>query len=626
MEEHLGPDGRALAVEPIPTGSGTWTTWRRRWQDFVRVASRFWPYLRHRMRRLLVALACSLGYILMGLLEPWPMKLVLDNVILGQPLPSSLATVLPRLGGDTLLLLNVIIAAIILIAVVRGLFYYWQSLLVARAGQQIMADVRRDLYSHVQYLSFSFHDRRRTGDVLVRLTSDIRVLRDMLVSAPLSVTGDLFLVLGMAAVMFLMNWQLSLLALAVLPGLALLVGKYQGPMKRAMREQRRREGHLASTAAEALGAFKVVQGFRREQYEIDRFSASNTGSLRSGLKAARLEAKLRWSSTLAVAIVTAVVLSVAVRQVLGGVLSPGDLLVFTFYLQAFTRPLRQISKLAERSARATAAGERILEMLNTSRTVRDLPGAVAAPRFKGAISYENVSFAHAKGGPVLSDITLQIRPGERVAVVGPTGAGKTTLVNLLPRFYEPGRGRVCVDGMDVRGLTIASLREQIGLVFQEPVLFATTIAENIAYGKPNASREEIVEAAERAGIHRVIAALPEGYDTVIGERGGTLSGGQRQCVTIARAIIKDAPIVILDEPTTGLDSQSSALVMQALRSLMAGRTVIMISHELRLARDADRIVVLQDGRIVEQGEHRALAAREGLYSELERLQRGELTA
>jgi ATP-binding cassette subfamily B protein len=597
-----------------------------RWNEFRAVAARFAPYLRKQMARLSLALLCSIGYVVMGLLEPWPMKLALDNVILDRPLPSWLATILPAPWRSGLSLLYLLIGAIIFLAIVRGVFYYYGQLLAARAGQQIVAKVRLDLYDHVQHLSFSFHDRRRTGDILTRLTSDIRVVRDMLVSAPLSASGDLLLVSGMTAVMLLMNWQLTLVALIVLPGLALLVRTYQGPMKQAAREQRKREGYLASTASEVLGAFKVVQGFQGERYEVERFSASNRSSLRSGLRAARLEARLRWSSELAVAVVTALVLGVAVRQVLLGALSPGDLLVFMAYLQAFTRPLRRTSKVVERSARAVAAGERILELLEIKPTVRDLPGAIAAPRFRGAIRYESVSFAYPHGGTVLSDVTLQIQPGERVAVVGPTGAGKTTLVHLLPRFYESSRGEVCIDGQNVREFTLASLREQISFVFQEPVLFATTVAENIAYGKSAARPEEIVLAAERAGLREVIASMPDGYDTVVGERGGTLSGGQRQCIAIARAIMKDAPIVVLDEPTTGLDSESAAFVMQALRRLMEGRTVIMISHELRLARDADRIVVLKKGRIVEQGDHQALSARDGLYSHLQRLQAGERTA
>jgi ABC-type multidrug transport system fused ATPase/permease subunit len=365
-------------------------------------------------------------------------------------------------------------------------------------------------------------------------------------------------------------------------------------MKRAIRQQREREGHLASIASEALGAVKVVQGFRRERDEVRRFRGENRRSLRSGMKAARLEAKFKWSTDFAVATVTALIVTAAARRVLSGTLSPGDLIVFISYLRSYGRPLRRISRITERMVRATTAGERVLEILRTRSEIRDLPGARPARRLRGEIG----------------------SPGQRLALVGPTGSGKTTLASLVPRFFDPGRGCVRIDGRDVRELRLAALREQIGLVFQEPVLFATSVAENIAYGRRDASFEDVRRAARRAGIDRVIAELPEGYDTVVGERGGTLSGGQRQCVAIARALIRDAPIVILDEPTTGLDAESAALVIDALERLMEGRSVIWISHQLASVEHADRIVVLDHGRVVEEGTHRSLAMAGGLYQAL----------
>jgi ABC-type multidrug transport system fused ATPase/permease subunit len=315
---------------------------------------------------------------------------------------------------------------------------------------------------------------------------------------------------------------------------------------------------------------------------------------------------------------------VAARRVLAGALTPGDLLVFASYLRTFNRPLRRVSSMAERSARGTAAGERVLEMLEIEPAVRDLPGAADVPRLDGEIVFEEVSLAHRKGAPVLSGVDLRIGRGERVAIVGPTGAGKSSLVSLIPRFYDPTHGRVLVDGRDTREITLASLRRGISLVFQEPILFAATIAENIGYGKPDATLDEIQQAAEKAGIAGILAGLPEGYDTVIGERGGTLSGGQRQCVAIARAIINDAPIVILDEPTTGLDARSAALVTRALERLMEGRTAVLISHHLRTVETVDRIIVLEGGKIVEEGTHAALLSRGGVYEKLQRFHAGEV--
>ncbi len=619
------PNGRMLLMGAVAAVRQKWRKRLRQWRAFLHMAARFTPYVRKRRGRLALALACTLGYTLMGLLEPWPMKLIFDNVLLERPISAFLAPVLTHVAADRFHLLYVLVTAIVLIAVARSILYFYRGLLKASVGQQAVADIRLDLYSHIQHLSFSFHERRRTGDILARLTTDIRVLRNILIALPLSVTGELFLVVGMVTVMFLMDWRLTVIALIVLPGVALSVRMYQRPMKQAIRKQREREGHLATMAAEVLGAYKVVQSFTRERYEIERFSSQNKRSLRSGLRAARLEAKLNWAAELIVATATALVLAVAVRRVLAGALSPGDLLVFVAYLRSFYRPLRRISRTAEQAARGTASGERVLEMLEKRSTVQDRLGAVLAPRFHGEIAYEGVSFWYGKGTPVLSDITLHIEPGECVAIVGATGAGKTTLVSLIPRFYDPTRGRVCIDGRDVRDFTLLSLRQQISLVFQEAVLFATTIAENIGHGKPDATIEEIVKAAELAGIHSIIEALPEGYNTVIGERGGTLSGGQRQCVAIARAIIRNPAIVILDEPTVGLDSQSAALVMEALRRLMKGRTVIIISHQLRSVQNADRLIVLDGGRIVEEGTHSTLLALDGLYHQLQVLQGGELT-
>jgi ATP-binding cassette subfamily B protein/subfamily B ATP-binding cassette protein MsbA len=550
-----------------------------------------------------MALVFGVGYTVAGIVQPWTMKLILDNVVLEHPLRGFLETILPSpVTAHRISLLNVLVVATILLAGARGLLYYYQKLLAARVGQQATAEIRLHLYSHLQRLSFTFHDRKRTGDLLTRLTSDTRFLREIFVSLPLSITSELFLVAGMLIVMLLMDWSLTLVALTVLPAIALVLRMYQKPMKQAIRRQRDREGDIATIASETLGAIKVVQGFHREDHEVGRFTVQNKRSLRTGMKAARLEAKLRWLAELTVAVVTAIVLAVAVRRVMAGGLSPGDLIVFVSYLRTFNRPLRRISSMAERAARGTAAGDRILEMLELEPTVQDLPGSRIAPRLRGGIVFDSVFFKHRKSSMVLKGLDLRIRPGEKIGLVGPTGCGKTTTASLIPRFYDPLRGTIQIDGVDIREMKLASLRDQIALVFQEPVLFATTVAENISYGRPGAGEEEIVHAAKEAGIHHVIAFLPEGYRTVLGERGGTLSGGQRQCVAIARAMIKDAPIVILDEPTTGLDGESSKMVVDALDRLMKGRTVIMITHRRETLRGMDRVLVLEGGCVREEGQ------------------------
>ena len=578
-----------------------WSRHLDRWAAFFVMVSHFFPHVKQQFGRLTSALVVGVGYTFVGMLEPWPLKMIFDNVFWHKPLPRLLQPLLASYQDQGLYLLNILIAAMVVIALVRGILYFYQQLTTSRAGQQIVTGIRLDLYSHLQQLSFSFHDRRRTGDMLARLTTDIRILREMLVSLPLTITSELLLMVAMLGVMAVMDWQLTLLSLLVVPMLWLLIKKYRHPMKAAMRRQREREGDLTSIAAEVLGAIRVVQGFHQETSEVQRFSTQNNNSLHSGLKATRLEAKLKWASELSVAVVTAIVLGIAGRRVLSGALSPGDLLVFVFYLKTFNRPLRRISKLTEQIARGTASGERILGLMRIEPRIRDLPHARPAPPFEGRIRFDNVWFRYNERDTVLKGLSFTIEPKERVAIVGPTGSGKSTIVSLLPRFYEATSGIVSIDHVNVRECTLKSLRQQISVVFQEPVLFAATIAENIAYGKPDATIEEIREAAERAYIHNIIEALPEGYNTVIGERGGTLSGGQRQCVAIARSMIKNTPIVILDEPTSGLDMLSALLVMGALRELMADKTVIVISHQQETIRDVDRVLRLCDGYLVQDG-------------------------
>jgi len=580
-----------------------------------RVVARLTPYLRGRKGSLVLALASTVGYMLLRLLEPWPLKLLFDNVLLGVPLPASLSF-LERLTDSRGTLLGVIVGSIVAIALLSGFLYYWQNVLSAYIGQKVVSGLRLDLFRQLQRLDFSFHDRRQTGDLLVRLIADIRLLRDALVKIPLDLSENSLLMVGMAIVMLLMDWQLALLSFAAVPLLFVFVRRYRKPMRAAIRKQRRQEGDLATIASESLGAMRVVQAFGLENQELQRFGGLDRKSLTQGVKAARIEAKLRWASDLAVGVITAAVVGVAAQRILSGALTPGDLIVFVSYLRTFSRPLRRVSRTTEQVTRTTTAGGRILEILDLVPGVRDLPDAVEAPAFRGQVSFDKTGLRHGRGPWVLRAVSLTIKPGERVGIVGPTGAGKTSLVSLVPRFYDATEGRVCIDGHDVRSFTLSSLRRQVSFVFQEPVLFATTVAENIASGRPGAEREEIEQAAMSAGIHSVIAALPEGYDTILGERGGTLSGGQRQCVAIARAILRDAPIVVLDEPTTGLDQRAAGLVTEALQQLMEGRTVLMISHDLHRLRDADRIVVLENGRLVQEGGYAEMSLTDGLFREL----------
>jgi len=599
-----------LSFTPVRRG---WRKWWQKWLAWTAMFRRLQPYLAKRRGKLILSLVLGIVYMLFSLAEPWTMKLILDNVLLHRKIPHVLRGLLHPFEGRPIALLNVLLLTIIFLAMGRGLVYYFQKLLASRVGQGMAADLRLDLYRHLQYLSFRFHDRRRTGDLIARLIGDIRYLRDIFVGMPIAMAEEGFLMVGMMVVMFLMDWQLTALALISLPGVAILLRIYQRPLRAAILRQREREGEIASMASEVLGAIKVVQGFGREREEIARFTVENKRSLRTGLKSSRLEAKLRWTSEITVSAVTALVIGVAARRALSGVLSPGDLLVFMAYMRTFSRPIRRVSGTAERAARGAAAGERIFRLLDTEPLIHDLPGARRMKAIQGSIVFENITMRYGKSDPVLTDINLRIEPGERVALLGATGSGKTSLVSLIPRFYDPSEGRVLVDGVDVREMTLASLRQGIALVFQEPVLFATSIAENIRYGKPDASLEEIIETAREAGIDRIVTGLPEGYDTELGERGGTLSGGQRQAVAIARALIKNAPIVILDEPTTGLDRESAGLVVSALDRLMEGRTVLLISHQMDTIHGMDRIVMLDRGRLVGEGAHDRMLTKSELY-------------
>ena len=581
----------------------------------ARVALRLAPHIRQLKGSLALALIATIGYMLLRLLEPWPLKLILDHVLLGTPVPPSLSF-LERWTGQRDVVLGLLVGSIVAIALCSGLLYYWQNVLTAHIGQQVVGELRLEVFRHLHRLDFAFHDRRQMGDLFVRLIADIRLLRDAIVKIPLDLSENALLMVGMAVVMLVMDWQLALLSFGSLPLLFLLVRRYRRPMRAAIRRQRDREGNIATVVAESLGAVRLVQALGLEEQEARRVGNVNKRSIREGVKAARLEAKLRWGSDLAVGVVTAVVIGVAARRILAGALSLGDLIVFVVYLRTFARPLRRVSRTTEQMTRTTTAGARILETLELVPAVRDAPDAVALQRFCAEIRFENAGLRHGRYPWVLRNIDLRVRAGERLGIVGPTGAGKTSLTYLIPRFYDPAEGRVCVDGHDVRSLTLASLRRHVSFVFQEPVLFATTITENIAGGRTGASRDEVREAARRAGIHEVIMGLAEGYDTVLGERGGTLSGGERQCVAIARAILRDTPIVVLDEPTTGLDQRAAAVVLAALQRLMEGRTVLMISHDLHRLRDADRIIVLEKGRLVQEGDYADLASRHGLFKEL----------
>ncbi|PYN81321.1 MAG: hypothetical protein DMD97_02420, partial [Candidatus Rokuibacteriota bacterium] len=591
-----------------------------RWRRLSRLVYYFRYDLRHVRGELTLALVCTLGTTLTVLARPWPLKIVFDYALIPKH-RSRWALPFDIKGYGPMGVATVSCALLLAIALLWGLFSYYQSYLLASAGQRLTYTVRRRFFAHLQRLSLSVHAAHRTGDLVLRATGDTNMLREMLVESALIILSEFLVVFAMLGVMFWMDWQLTTVSLAVLPLMTLTAFRFSHELREAVRLQRQRDGRMASLLSEVLHAITVVQAFGRQTHEDERFADFNKRSLKQGLRAVRLEAGLERTVEVLVAIGTGGVVWFGVRRVLEGYLTPGDLLVFTGYLASMYKPLRRVARLTARLSKATVCGERVADILAIEERVKEHKSARPAPAFAGEVSFHGVHFHYRPRRPVLCDVTLRVQPGQLVGVVGPNGAGKSTLLGLIPRLYDPVDGKIRIDRESIQDFTLDTLREQIGIVLQQPILFGATIRENIAYGKPDATMEEIVAVARAADVHDFIAGLPDGYDTVIAEGGVTLSGGQRQKIAIARAIIKDPPILLLDEPTTALDAESAAEVNATLERLRRGKTALRVAHRLEEVAGADLIVVLYDGRIIEKGTHVELAATGGWYQKIFDLQR-----
>jgi subfamily B ATP-binding cassette protein MsbA len=589
-------------------------------QKRIRIIDLLYPH----WGTLALAFIAVIGESLTDLLEPWPLKIVFDYVFGSKRMPDWLASATAVIGSDKFSILNFAVLAVLVIAVFGAISSYFEKYLTTSVGQWVMHDLRRVLYSHIQRLSLSYHDQKRTGDLISRCTTDIDAVQSLISQVMLGMLVNVLTLTGMMLVMLYLNWAFTVIALLVAPALFFVVYHYTHRIKNASRALRRQEGEVVSVLEEVLSSIRVVKAFAREDYEQKRFERESRESVEKALRARNFKAKLPPIVEIIVACGTCLVLWYGARLVLASSLTGGELLVFLLYLGKMYKPMRELSKMTDTISKADVGWERIREVLENESQVRDRPGAKRAPGFKGKIEFEHVRFAYNGNGAVLEDLTFDIKPGQMVALVGPTGAGKTTIVSLLPRFYEANGGKIRIDGTDIRQFKQKSLREQISFVLQETLLFRATVAQNIAYGKPQATHEEIVRAARLANADEFIDRMPDGYETMIGERGVTLSGGQRQRITIARAIIRDSPILILDEPSAGLDAQSEQLVFGALGNLMEGKTSIVIAHRLATVRRADVIFVIDRGQVVEQGTHEELLERGGLYSHLYELQfRGE---
>jgi ATP-binding cassette subfamily B protein len=582
---------------------------------FLAVIQRFGPHIKREWPLLSGALIALIAQIGLRLLEPWPLKIVIDEITGSEAsADSSQLTIFDDIGPVTLITLAAL--AIVVIAIARAVTAYFSTVGLALAGNRIISQVRNDLYKHMLRLPLSFHIAARQGDLITRVTGDVGRLREVTVTAVMPLIVHTLTLVGMLALMFWLNWQLGLLALAAFPLLALVMFKLSRRIQQVARDQRKHESEMATTAAETIGAIQVVKAFSLEMSLEESFSKQNRKSIKEGVKGKRLSARLGRTVDILIAVGTALVLWYGAWLAIRGEITIGSLIVFLSYLKGAFKPTRSLAKYTERLAKATASGERVLDILEISPEIHNDQNLIKAPRFNGKVRFETVYFGYEPGYFVLENIDFEVQAGQSVAFVGPSGSGKSTLTNLLLRFYDPVQGRVTIDDRDIRSYTLDSLRNQITIVLQENVLFALSIKDNIAHGRPDASMNEIEQAARLANAHDFILNLPNGYETVIGERGDTLSGGQRQRIAIARAALSQAQIFILDEPATGLDKENDQLVREALEKVTEGRTVFTIAHDLTAAEEADKIFYLEKGRIVESGGHQELISLRGRYADM----------
>ena len=593
-----------------------------------RVLKRFRPFMKGQGPLLAGSLTALLLSTLMRVAEPWPLAFVIDHVLGGKTgsheAPAAAGWV-AALAADLGIMGVIVLAGIsvVVFAALRALAGFLSTVGFARIGNVVLSRVRNVLYNRLLRLSLAFHQRQRSGDLALRLVNDVGQLREVTVSALLPMLANVFILVGMFAVMFMLNWRLALLSLIPLPVMWFSAKRSSKLIHEASRRQRTREGSLAATASESMSAIRTVQSLVLEDSFSRLFHGNDGQAAHADMNTKRLAAGLERSIDLLVAVATALVLWQGALQVLAGALTAGDLLVFISYLKNSMRPVREYAKYAGRLSKALASAERISDILEEKPDIIDRKGAKTAPAFEGAVHFRDLHFSYdAESRSIFHGLDLALAPREHVAVVGPSGIGKSTLTVLLLRLYDPQKGSVEIDGTDIRHWKTASVRRQIGLLPQDALLFAASVRDNLtcAAGR-EVSDEEIIAAAKMANAHDFIMALPEGYDTVIGERGATLSGGQRQRLAIARLALRHCPVMVLDEPTTGLDRASEAVVRHAIERLIENRTALMITHDLDLAAGADRIVYVDQGGIAESGTHEELLARKGPYAALWQLHR-----
>src|SRR6201998_1962795 len=578
--------------------------------------------LRPRRRSIAVILAATLVQMAMSLAAPWPLKVVLDNVVGKRPPPYWIDGLLSMLGGDSRVHIAAAAAIVtLLIAAVTGAAMYVASYFTESLSQWIGNDLRVRLYNHLQELSLAYYDTTRGGTILSTLTGGVQTIQGFASVSTLNIFTDTLTIVGMVVVMFWLRWDFALIALAVTPLLVIFVLRVNKAIRIAVKEVRTRQSDLLATLQEGLQSIQVVQAYGREKQQSQQLSKASMETVTAWLKARKVSSLLSPVVSLVIAACTALVLWRGSLLILSGAMTAGALTVFLAYLAKFFQPVRELAQMTNTIAQVSVAFERVLAVCDADEVIPERPAPADPPRVRGEITYERVGLGYDPQVRVLRDVTFTISPGQMVGIVGPTGSGKSTLVSLIPRFRDLDAGSIKIDGVNVSDYKLHGLRGQIGFVLQDTALLRGTVRDNIAFGRPDATEDQIVEAAKLAHAHEFITRMPQGYGSPVGDRGTTLSGGQRQRIGIARALIRDNPILILDEPTAALDAESEELVIEALERLMAGRTVITIAHRLSTLRNADKIIVLKDGVVAEQGTHQELVALDGAYTRLHRLQR-----
>lgn len=595
------------------------------YQGYKKVWRTFAPDLLRHWRLLTLAILGMILSVASDLARPWPLKLIVD-VVSGVQLPPNMQWVARVFGPEPVQLLLPIALLIVVIAICSAFFSYMNKYLMSVVGETMVVEVRERIFVHLQALSLNFHDKARSGDLVVRLTSDINKLKKLFIDSIQDMGSHAVRLIGICITMLWVDWQLFLLAFSVVPILYATTHYFSSRVKEQQKDKRNRESDVASIVQENMLSISLIQAYQAESQEHERFQKQNRRSLDAEIRTAQLSKTFKRAIQVTISIGTTAVIYVGARRVLGGALSPGDLVLIAAYLKELYGPIDKFSEILVDLAQAVVSGERLVELVEQPVVVNDAPDARPAPAFSGDVEFRDVSFAYKKGQMVLQHLNFKARAGQTVALVGSSGAGKSTMANLLMRFYDPTDGAVVVDGSDIRQYTLTSLRNQITVVLQDNFLFRKTLRENIAFGNPAATDEEVIAAAKAAQAHDFIMALPQGYDTLVEERGVNFSGGQKQRLSIARAILRNAPILILDEPTTGLDALAEAQINQALTKLMLGRTTFVIAHRFSTIVSADHILVIEDGRITEEGRHEDLLERSPQYRSLYELQFGSGSA